>query len=276
MRNSLAKLRHLPLSRSLPLTCILLLGISLLAFWLSRGSTSNSAPHTVASSSRAGVKKQTSTSPKVDQPSAAPTTPPASQSPAQTPTQPAPTPAAPQLPDDASYHVVINKKHPISPIDYAPPDLTPIGSQRLRAAAASAVQTMQNDSGSNIIITPASGYRSYATQTSVYNNYVSQYGQASADTFSARPGYSEHQSGLAIDFSPIDVSFASTAQFTWLTHNAYRYGFVLRYPEGKTYITGYTYEPWHWRYVGVTTATDMHNRGIPTLEDYYGVEGGDY
>jgi len=135
---------------------------------------------------------------------------------------------------------------------------------------------MQNDSGSNIIITPASGYRSYATQTSVYNNYVSQYGQASADTFSARPGYSEHQSGLAIDFSPIDVSFASTAQFTWLTHNAYRYGFVLRYPEGKTYITGYTYEPWHWRYVGVTTATDMHNRGIPTLEDYYGIEGGDY
>lgn len=151
-----------------------------------------------------------------------------------------------------------------------------IGSQYARAAAASAIVSMQQDSGPDVWIISASGYRSYATQTAVYNNYASQYGQASADTFSARPGYSEHQTGLAMDFSPIDIAFAGTAQFSWLQANAYKYGFVLRYPEGKSDITGYTYEPWHWRYVGSDVATDMHDRGITTLEEYYGVEGGGY
>ena len=193
------------------------------------------------------------------------------------PTQHSSSPSAPQpVQDDTSYHIVVNKKHPLNPLQYTPTDLTTIGSQKARAAVAAEIKRMQTDSGSDITITPASGYRSYDTQTAVYNGYVAQYGQASADTFSARPGYSEHQTGLAIDFSPIDISFANTPQFTWLQANAYRYGFILRYPEGKTDITGYTYEPWHWRYIGTAAATDMHTRGILTLEEYYAIPGGTY
>jgi D-alanyl-D-alanine carboxypeptidase len=90
----------------------------------------------------------------------------------------------------------------------------------------------------------------------------------------ARPGYSEHQTGLAVDFaargvSTLQVSFAKTKAGIWLAANAYRYGFVLRYPSGKTAITGYSFEPWHFRYVGVEVATAMHDQNIQTLEEFY-------
>ncbi len=182
----------------------------------------------------------------------------------------------PIQPSDPSYSVIANKKHPLSPLTYAPSDLVVIGSQQMRSAPAEAVRQMQKDSGPDISLIAASGYRSYEKQVSVYSSYVARDGQAEADTFSARPGYSEHQTGLAIDFSPIDDAFADTAQFTWLQNNAYKYGFVLRYPNNKTDITGYVYEPWHWRYVGVEVATDMHIRTIETLEEYYSVTGGEY
>lgn len=126
----------------------------------------------------------------------------------------------------------------------------------------------------------SSAYRSYSDQQVTYNNWVRVNGsQAAADTVSARPGYSEHQTGLAADLKVGGCAlecFANTAQYTWLTQHAANYGFIQRYPVGLTSITGYSPEAWHWRYVGVATATDMKAKGIQTLEQYFGITGGDY
>lgn len=116
----------------------------------------------------------------------------------------------------------------------------------------------------------ASGFRSYDYQSEIYNGYVSDYGQASADTFSARPGYSEHQSGLAIDVNSIDDSFAGTPEAIWLAEHCYEYGFILRYPQGKQDITGYKYEPWHIRYVGTDLSYPIYESGL-TVEEYFGI-----
>lgn len=117
----------------------------------------------------------------------------------------------------------------------------------------------------------ASGYRSYDTQNRIYNNYVDSYGKASADTFSARAGYSEHQTGLAIDVNTIDDSFAGTPEAIWLENHAHEYGFIIRYPKGKESITGYKYEPWHIRYLGIDKATEVYNSGL-TLEEFLGID----
>ncbi|MDD6346356.1 MAG: M15 family metallopeptidase [Oscillospiraceae bacterium] len=117
----------------------------------------------------------------------------------------------------------------------------------------------------------SSGFRSYETQDRIYNNYVSNYGQESADTFSARPGHSEHQTGLAIDVNSIDDSFADTPEAVWLADHAHEYGFIIRYPQGKEHITGYKYEPWHIRYLGIETATEVYNSGL-TLEEFLGID----
>ncbi len=122
-----------------------------------------------------------------------------------------------------------------------------------------------------------SGFRSYDTQKRLYNNYVSQRGKSAADTFSARPGHSEHQTGLAFDVCAtgkacINSGFDNTPEAKWLSENAYKYGFILRYPSGKTNETGYKYESWHFRYVGVELATKLYNGGNwITLEDYFGI-----
>ena len=118
-------------------------------------------------------------------------------------------------------------------------------------------------------ITNISGFRSYATQQRVYNNWVNTYGTAGADRISARPGHSEHQSGMAIDVNSLDESFGQTATGKWLAANAHKYGFIIRYPQGKEHITGYSYEPWHIRYVG-DIAEDIYNSGL-TLEEYLGI-----
>ena len=117
----------------------------------------------------------------------------------------------------------------------------------------------------------SSGFRSFDEQNSIYNNYVDAYGQASADTFSARPGYSEHQTGLAIDVNTIDDSFDGTPEAVWLANHAHEYGFIIRYPKGKEGITGYKYEPWHIRYLGVEKATEVYNSGL-TLEEFLGID----
>ncbi len=116
----------------------------------------------------------------------------------------------------------------------------------------------------------ASGFRSFTAQTSVYNKYKANEGQAGADTHSARPGHSEHQSGLAFDLNTITQSFGSTAEGIWVADNAHLYGFIVRYPQGKESITGYIWEPWHLRYVGVALATELHDSG-QTLEEYLDV-----
>lgn len=113
-----------------------------------------------------------------------------------------------------------------------------------------------------------SPYRSYTTQERLYEGYASSDGYELADTYSARPGFSEHQTGLALDINLVDESFANTKEAKWLNTNAYKYGFILRYPKGKEYITGYQYEPWHFRYVGIDAAKYIYEHDI-TYEEYY-------
>lgn len=113
----------------------------------------------------------------------------------------------------------------------------------------------------------SSSFRSYDDQAFIYKNYIETYGQTDSDKFSAMPGHSEHQSGLAIDLNTIDDSFRFTEEYNWLEKNCYKYGFIIRYPEDKESITGYQYEPWHIRYVGEQAAKEMHNNG-QCLEEY--------
>ena len=124
--------------------------------------------------------------------------------------------------------------------------------------------------GLNIFI--ASGFRSYTTQKNLYNKYVNRDGVAAADTYSARAGHSEHQSGLAADLNSVSDGFANTPEGIWLNNNSYKYGFILRYPQGKSDETGYKYEPWHFRYVGTELAEKLYNGGDwITMEDYFGI-----
>jgi D-alanyl-D-alanine carboxypeptidase len=182
--------------------------------------------------------------------------------------------------DPTSPWVVVNKQHPLNPRDYAPSDLTAVGNgQYMRAEAASALTTMLAAAKTaGYIVTPASGYRSYSTQVSVYNKEVTEYGQATADSESARPGFSEHQTGLAMDLASGNCSitdcFGDTPGGKWITQNAYKYGFLLRYPADKTDVTGYRAESWHFLYVGVNLATELHSQGIETLEEFFGITGG--
>lgn len=116
-----------------------------------------------------------------------------------------------------------------------------------------------------------SSYRSYATQNTLYNRYVANDGKAEADTYSARPGHSEHQTGLAVDIITSTSSlstFKNTKEYQWLMENAEDYGFILRYTESKQAITGYISEPWHWRYVGIETAKDFNTKNT-TFDEYY-------
>jgi D-alanyl-D-alanine carboxypeptidase len=182
--------------------------------------------------------------------------------------------------------VVVNKRRPLQPADYAPADLVqpdvPLavsGEASLlnstTAAAAEAMFAAAARDGVTIVL--ASGYRSYATQVTTYNGYVAARGQADADTASARPGYSEHQTGWAFDIGDgggacgFQPCFADQPAAVWAKANGHRFGFVVRYPWMFHPITGYYYEPWHLRYIGVEAATDMANRGIHTLEEYFGV-----
>ena len=144
----------------------------------------------------------------------------------------------------------------------------------LTSATQSAFDKMNADAKSlGLSLWIASGYRSYWTQNTLYNNYVASDGKEEADTYSARPGYSEHQTGLAFDLNSVEDSFANTDEGKWVKDNCYRYGLIIRYPKGKESITGYIYEPWHLRYVGVDLATKLYNDGDwITLEEYFGID----
>ncbi len=158
--------------------------------------------------------------------------------------------------------LVANKSYSL-PADYDP-GLDPTTKSQFDVLSSAAAEE-----GLNIWL--ASGYRSYQYQEEIYNGYVDGYGKDTADTFSARPGHSEHQTGLAIDVNTIDDSFADTPEAEWLAENCYKYGFIIRYPKGKEDITGYKYEPWHIRYLGVEKATAVYNSGL-TLEEYLGID----
>ncbi len=157
--------------------------------------------------------------------------------------------------------LIVNKTYGI-PANYGPGDLTPecrAAFVRLQAAAA--------EEGLSIYL--LSGYRSYETQTSLYNRYCARDGQAAADTYSARPGHSEHQTGLAIDVNSLSHTFADTKEGKWLAQNAHLYGFIIRYTKDKQSVTGYAYEPWHIRYIG-PLAQAVYESGL-CLEEYFGI-----
>ena len=176
--------------------------------------------------------------------------------------------------DVTSIWVVVNKQRPLNPKTYVPADLVAIGGQQLRQEASTALQTMITAAkAEDLSISPLSGYRSYNTQVSVYNNEVANNGQVVADTQSARPGTSEHQTGLSIDVGGggcgIEDCFGATPVGKWVAANAYKYGFVIRYIDGKQAITGYRAEPWHIRYVGIELASEMKKQGVTTLEEFF-------
>ncbi|GAB2597942.1 D-alanyl-D-alanine carboxypeptidase family protein [Pseudactinotalea suaedae] len=157
--------------------------------------------------------------------------------------------------------LLVNKSYPL-PSGYG---------SGLTSSTASAFTSMRNEAarqGLSIFI--ASGFRSYSHQSSLYRSYVARHGAAAADRFSARPGHSEHQTGLALDVNSTSGSFGSTAEGRWVAQNAHRYGFIVRYPQHGEAITGYMYEPWHLRYVGPDLAGHLHRTGL-TLEEYLNV-----
>lgn len=154
--------------------------------------------------------------------------------------------------------LIVNKKYSL-PANYNP------GVNPTASAALKQLQQAAANAGHNIPL--ISGFRSYSRQQTLYNNYVARDGQALADTYSARPGHSEHQTGLAFDVGKLDNNYGSTPAGTWLKENCHKYGFIIRYPKGKESITGYQYEPWHIRYLGVEYATKIMNQNI-TLEEY--------
>lgn len=183
-----------------------------------------------------------------------------------------------------SITVLVNKTHPLMPADYKPQDLVipnvPFSfsgsspKKFMRKPAADALEELfAKAKEDDIHLFGVSAYRSYQTQVAIFANNVKQQGEKMASQVSAHPGQSEHQTGLAIDVSSRSASlglepiFGETKEGKWLAQHAAEFGFVIRYPQGKENITGYTYEPWHIRYVGVKAAKTIAEKGI-TLEEY--------
>lgn len=157
--------------------------------------------------------------------------------------------------------LIANKTYPL-PSTYNP-GVDPVANTALQKMFAAA-----KIDGLNLFVN--SGFRSYETQKYLYNNYVARDGKSEADRYSARPGHSEHQTGLGFDINKADSSFEGTPEAIWLAENCHKYGFIVRYPQGKEHITGYIYEPWHVRYLGVDIATAVYNSGL-CLEEYLGI-----
>jgi len=178
--------------------------------------------------------------------------------------------------DINNYDFIVNKNYKLSE-DYIPSDLEEISleyscdDKYLRHIARINFEKMAKvakDKGFNIIA--VSAYRSFKYQEKLYNNYVKDKGFYYADMASARPGHSEHQTGLAVDIADLSLdydNFESTKEFTWIKENAHKYGFIMRYPKANFHITGFKYEPWHYRYVGTDVASYIYENNI-TLEEY--------
>lgn len=178
--------------------------------------------------------------------------------------------------------IVVNKKHPL-PESYNPyhgslEDSNASGIGLLpeaNKAKNKIIEAMQK--AGFPIADEVSGYRSFKYQTQLYNNYVADQGKKKADTFSARPGYSDHQTGLAFDLLGTKGDLPTDDKmYSWLENNAYKYGIIIRFPRNETKKTGYMGEEWHLRYIGVKYATQMHDKNIETLEEFTGIRGGDY
>ncbi len=186
--------------------------------------------------------------------------------------------------DPTAIDVLVNKKHPLSPLNFTP-ELQAVScsgsSGQLRTEAVAEFVTLcAAAAAANVPIGLSSSFRSYDTQVSTYNYWVSQSGTAGADTYSARPGYSEHQTGLAMDVrvpGGAELSdFTGSAQQQWMAAHAHEYGFIQRYTESNSAETGYTAESWHFRYVGRSIAAAYSASYANSLESYWGVSGGGY
>lgn len=193
-----------------------------------------------------------------------------------------------QLASPAVTWFVVNKQRPIAPEQFEPRYLVAPQSSavldnsrgiRLTPGPAAAVtnlaKAMAEETG--VVLVLHSGYRSFAYQADLFAAKVVQYGEAVALVRSAMPGYSEHQTGMAVDVSArgydcvIEQCFGETVPGQWLANNSWRFGFIIRYPDGSTDVTGYMYEPWHLRYLGRQVATEYHQSGALTLEEFWGL-----
>ncbi len=215
------------------------------------------------------------------------------------PEEPAPTPTPTPEPtidpalftDTDSLLIVANKKHKLPdgyvPADLVTPDIAQTAACTMRAPAAEAIAEMARAAEADgVYLKISSAYRGEDYQRTLYNGYSANYGTETADTISSRPGYSDHQTGLAADFVEGDgslnginfnASFETTDSGNWLRDHAHEYGFIMRYPKDKQEITGYAYEPWHFRYIGVDYATAIYETDVfYTFEEFFDVEGGDY
>lgn len=177
--------------------------------------------------------------------------------------------------DASKIDVLVNKYHKLDE-NYEPSDLTIIdskyasGTQKLRKEAQIKFEEMASDMAKeNLKIYAGSTYRSYTYQKGLYDRYVKKDGFAAAETYSARSGYSEHQLGLAVDIvnGKWDYLSENDKEYDYLVKNSYKYGFILRYPRGSEYVTGYMFEDWHFRYLGIELATKVFNSGL-TYDEY--------
>ncbi len=206
---------------------------------------------------------------------------------APTPT-PTPTPTfdkgAHSIDDPTSIWVVVDSARPLHPLSYVPPDLVSVqvphtNLPRLRKESATAVERMfAAASRQGVGLVSTSTYRSLQYQKTIIAQDTAAYGATYAKTFLELPGCSEHQTGWAIDIGSstepkldFDAGMAATPEGKWLASNAWRYGFNLSYPKNRESITGISYEPWHFRYVGTTLASELHRTGIETLQEFFGL-----
>lgn len=195
---------------------------------------------------------------------------------------PTPTPTA--IPDPDGFNnlsidradsiwVVVNKKRPLNPIKYKPVLDSKLNLAKPAADAYRSLKAAVAKAGKGTLCLN-SGYRSFATQSYTYNLQVTRYGKKVADNLAAHPGHSEHQTGLAADVSTTALgcritNFGKSAASAWISANAWKYGFIVRYPNGETATTGYQYEPWHLRFIGIELATKMQEQKISVLEKYW-------
>ncbi len=184
----------------------------------------------------------------------------------------------------SSLTVVVTKRRPLDPVDYVPEnlvllaDVPVVGEPRLREDAAIAYTAMwatAEAEGAGFVA--VSAYRSYEEQRAEHEDYINRYGRQAAERASARPGHSEHQTGLAVDVNTkavvsFSADFGSTTAGQWLAARAQEFGFIISYPAGKEAVTGYKWEPWHLRYVGIDAAAAMRAAGATTLQEFAGLE----
>jgi D-alanyl-D-alanine carboxypeptidase len=188
------------------------------------------------------------------------------------------------LDDPASLWVIVNKTRPLNPQDFEPdnlrvPEVRSGGQPLLRGEAATAIEEMFAEAeAAGISVTLQSSYRSFSVQKRVKARSVARSGQEISDVLSARPGHSEHQTGLAADLVATSGTcsfrqcFGETPEGRFVAENSWKFGFVVRYGEGQTAITGYSYEPWHIRFVGRELAEEIQRQGNPTLEEFFGLD----